>query len=121
MRLECGPEAEVIGKGAALFYPAEAVAQGKPREDLAEARRLGRLSAEDWRRRQDGSEFLAHVTITPLYDDSGRPRGYGKVVRDLTEERAAKRPQAPTASHGRYIFCTVPARPVWRSEPTAHI
>src|SRR3546814_13839546 len=88
MRLECGPEAEVIGKGAALFYPAEAVAQGKPREDLAEARRLGRLSAEDWRRRKDGSEFLAHVTITPLYDDSGRLRGYGKVVRDITEERA---------------------------------
>src|SRR3546814_18081326 len=79
-----------------------------PREDLAEVRRLGRLSAEDWRRRKDGSEFLAHVTITPLYDDSGRLRGYGKVVRDITEEREAERRQAQSEAHARSILSTVP-------------
>lgn len=107
-RLKGWPEAEVIGKDAALFYPVEAVAQGKPQEDLAAARRLGRFSAEDWRRRKDGSEFLAHVTITPLYDDSGRLRGYGKVVRDITEERAAERRQAQSEAHVRSILSTVP-------------
>src|SRR3546814_11359366 len=74
-RLKGWPEAEVIGKDAALFYPAEAVAQGKPREDLAEARRLGRLSAEDWRRRKDGSEVLAHVTIPQLERSAERRVG----------------------------------------------
>src|SRR3546814_2874232 len=43
-----------------------------------------------------------------LYDDSGRLRGYGKVVRDITEERAAERRQAQSEAHVRSILSTVP-------------
>src|SRR3546814_7466986 len=43
-----------------------------------------------------------------LYDDSGRVGGDGKVVRDITEERAAERRQAQSEAHVRSILSTVP-------------
>ena len=99
---------EVTGRSSALFYPPASIAQGKPARDLEAARRDGRLEEEDWRIRKDGSEFLAHVTLTALYDGSGRLRGFGKVIRDVTEQRAAERRLSASASQFRSILATVP-------------
>jgi len=107
-RLKGWTESEVIGKNVALFYPADAVARGQPAADLARASELGHFDEEDWRLRKDGSEFLAHVTITALHDKDGKLRGYGKVVRDISEERAAERRLAANAEHLRSILSTVP-------------
>jgi two-component system sensor kinase FixL len=101
-------EEEVLGKDTSIFYPADAVEAGKPANDLAIARGTGRLEEEDWRLRKDGSEFLAHITITPLYDRAGQLRGYGKVVRDVTEERAAERRIRRSEAQLRSILSTVP-------------
>ena len=90
-RLKGWSEREVIGQDAAMFYPADARASGKPEADLRQARALGKLEGEDWRLRKDGSEFLAHVSITALHDAAGQLKGYGKVVRDVTGQRAAER------------------------------
>lgn len=99
---------EVVGKPSALFYPSAAVADGKPARDLEMARSAGRLDIEDWRVRKDGSEFLAHVTITALYDASGTLRGFGKVIRDVTEQRAWERQLSASANQFRSILATVP-------------
>lgn len=107
-RLQGWAESEVIGENLAIFYPADAVAKGKPMADLARANELGHFEEEDWRLRKGGSEFLAHVTITALYDKQGELRGYGKVVRDISEERAAQRRLAANAEHLRSILSTVP-------------
>jgi len=41
--------------------------------------------------RNDGSQFLAHVVINPIYDDAGSHLGFAKITRDITEEHAAER------------------------------
>ncbi len=106
-RLKGWREEDVLGRDMALFYPASAVAAGKPRADLDAALRDGKLEEEDWRLRKDGSEFLAQVLITPLRGPDGRLRGYGKVIRDITEQRASERQATAAANHLRSILATV--------------
>lgn len=106
-RLKGWSEEDVLGRDMAIFYPASAVAAGKPCADLDAALRDGKLEEEDWRLRKDGSEFLAQVLITPLRGPDGRLRGYGKVIRDITEQRASERQATAAANHLRSILATV--------------
>jgi len=107
-RLKGWTEAEVLGQHTSLFYPHDQIEQGKPDDDLAIARELGRLEEEAWRLRKDGSEFLAHITITALYDEARELRGFGKVIRDVTEQRAVERALEASAAHLQSILSTVP-------------
>lgn len=107
-RLNGWREAEVVGKPAAIFYPPDAIAAGKPADDLAAAVRDGRVEAEEWRVRKDGSEFLADVSITALRNDDGSLRGFAKVVSDITGRRAAEEALRSQESHLRSILSTVP-------------
>jgi len=99
---------EIVGRHCAVFYPPEDVVAGRPDEDLARAREAGRLTQEYWNVRKDGSEFLAHVTTTALHTPSGELRGYGKVVRDITESRASQLAIEGREAHLRSILDTVP-------------
>lgn len=107
-RLKGWTEAEVIGQSSAIFYPPDEVAQGRPEQDLERARREGVFRQEDWRLRKDGSRFLADVSLTALYDESGELRGFGKVIRDVTEQRAADSRLRASAGQMRSILSTVP-------------
>lgn len=107
-RLKGWTEAEIVGRSFELFYPADSVASGKPALDLARTRDLGRYDEEDWRLRKDGTEFLAHVSITALYDHRGALRGFGKVLRDVTDQRATESALRASASHLSSILSTVP-------------
>ena len=107
-RLTGWSEAEALGRPMSIFYSDPAVAAGEAERDLAQARAEGRLVREEWRRRKNGSEFLAHVTMTALHDGEGRLRGFGKVVRDITAERASERTLAASAEQFRTILATVP-------------
>lgn len=107
-RIKGWTEEEVIGRDFALFYPPEDVAAGKPQGDLARASLAGRLEEESWRLRKDGSEFLADVTITALRDDAGALRGFGKVIRDITDRKAAEAAVARREHHLRSILDTIP-------------
>jgi len=107
-RLKGWAEAEVIGTHAALFYPADAVAAGKPDSDLRIAAAEGKLEEEDWRVRKDGSEFFASVSITALRDADGAIRGFAKIVSDITDQRAAERALMAREAHLRSILSTVP-------------
>lgn len=107
-RLKGWSEAEVVGRDASTFYPADAIAAGKPAADLARAAREGRFESEDWRVRKDGSEFLADVSITALRNPDGSVRGFAKVVSDITARRAAEEALRSQESHLRSILSTVP-------------
>jgi two-component system sensor kinase FixL len=99
---------EIVGRHFALFYPPDGIANDKPRQDLEAASLRGRLEEESWQIRRDGSEFLASTTTTALYDPSGALRGFGKVVRDITDEKAAEMALARREQHLRSILETVP-------------
>lgn len=109
-RLTGWSEAEVIGQPVDVFYPVDAVARGLHVDDLEQAIADGGLQTEDWRLRKDGSEFLAQVSTTPLYDDQGTLRGFAKVVRDITNQRAIEQELRSSEAHLRTILSTVPMR-----------
>jgi len=99
---------DVVGRNAAMFYPADAIAEDKPERDLAAARSAGRIEEEGWRAHRDGTEFLAHVSITALYDTGGALRGFAEIVRDITDQRAAETAIKANEDHLRSILSTVP-------------
>ncbi|WP_454883254.1 PAS domain S-box protein [Sphingomonas oryzagri] len=107
-RLKGWTEEEAIGLHTSAFYPADAVAAGKPQADLDRARAEGRFEEEEWRVRKDGSEFLACISFTALWDESGALRGFAKVVSDITDRRAAEGALRSSENHLRSILSTVP-------------
>lgn len=107
-RIKGWTQFEILGRHVGVFYIPEDVVAGKPQADLARAAADGRIEEESWRRRKDGSEFLASVTITALYDEAGALRGFGKVVRDITDQKAAEFALTRREQHLRSIVETVP-------------
>ncbi len=76
---------EIRGRHFSVFYPPEDAAAGMPEEELRRAAANGRVEAEGWRVRKDGSRFWASVTVSALWDSAGGLRGFAKVTRDVTE------------------------------------
>ena len=78
---------EILGKHMSRFYVPEDVQAGKPWEELAAARREGRIESEGWRVRKNGERFWARAVVSAVYDDAGHARGFAKVTQDLTDQR----------------------------------
>ncbi len=78
---------EVIGKHFSLFFPKEDIASQKPERELAFAVREGRYEEEAWQVRKDGTKFWARITITAIRDKEGALLAFGKVTRDLTQQK----------------------------------
>src|SRR5207302_7053707 len=81
---------EIVGRHLSTFYQAEDIAAGHPAIELIQAEQQGRVEAEGWRVRKDGTRFWASVVITALRDDAGQLRGFAKVTRDITARRRAE-------------------------------
>lgn len=107
-RLLGWPADEILGRDAAVFYPADAIEAGAPAQALAQARRDAKFSTEDWRIRKDGSEFLAQISITTLRNADGGVRGFAIALSDITSRRATEDALRSQESHLRSILSTVP-------------
>jgi len=86
-RIEGYRAEEIIGRHFSVFYPPDAVAQGRPDWQLRTALEQGRAEDEGWRARKDGTKYWANAVITALKDKDGTLRGFAKIVRDMTERR----------------------------------
>ena len=82
---------EIIGEHFSRFYTEEDRANGEPVRALETARSEGRFLAEGWRVRKNGERFRASVVIDAIRDDQGRPIGFAKITRDITEREQAQR------------------------------
>ena len=71
-------------KVADLFTPDDQ-AQGLPEQELAEAAEKGRVSAQRWVVRKDGTWLPVQVTITSVRDAEGNLLGFANRLRDLSE------------------------------------
>lgn len=80
---------EVLGKHFSVFYPPEAVVEGKPAAGLTLAQQHWVFREEGERVRKDGSRYFAEVTITPLCDARGVLNGFGKLTRDISASKRA--------------------------------
>lgn len=78
---------EIMGQHFSCFYPAEAVAQGQPVRALAQAITQGRCREETVLLRIGGKPFWADVLITALPDAPERVRGFAVVVHDITARK----------------------------------
>jgi PAS domain S-box-containing protein len=78
---------EIIGQNFSRCYCPEDIARDMPKEELGIAGTTGRVEAEGWRLRMDGTRFWANVVITALRDRSGKLLGFSNITRDITERR----------------------------------
>jgi PAS domain S-box-containing protein len=81
---------EIIGQHFSVFYPEDDLKSRKPWHELEVAAKEGRFEDEGWRLRKDGSMFWANVIITAIRDEGGRLLGFGKVTRELTDQKSAR-------------------------------
>jgi two-component system CheB/CheR fusion protein len=86
-RLKGWTAEEIVGRHFSCFYTPEDAASGKPERLLERAIAGGSVEGEGWRLHRDGSRFWASVVITALHDETGRLRGFGKIVRDNTQRK----------------------------------
>jgi PAS domain S-box-containing protein len=82
---------EILGQEFTRFYEPDDIAAGIPARMLARAVAEGRYQGRGWRVRKDGGRFYAHVTVTALFDPSGRLSGFAKITQDVTAELEAER------------------------------
>ena len=85
-------ETEMLGKPADLIFTPEDRAAGLPAQELGMAAAEGRAMDLRWHLKKDGSRFFADGIMEALYDD-GRLRGFGKVLRDATQQVVRTRPE----------------------------
>jgi PAS domain S-box-containing protein len=83
-------EAEILGQPGAILFTEEDRARGEARKEFEIALRDGRADDERWHRRKDGSRFWGSGVMTAIRGADGRLAGCAKVMRDLTERRAAE-------------------------------
>ncbi len=81
---------EIIGRHMSCFYTPEDITREWPLHLLQKAEVEGRWEDEGWRVRKGGSRFWASMSITALHDKNGRPQGFFKVTRDITERKQAE-------------------------------
>lgn len=81
---------EIVGQHVSVFYTDDDIRNGQASQNLNAAREKGEFQTEGWRKRKDGTLFWAHVTITALYDENKKMRGYVKIARDITEQKKAE-------------------------------
>ncbi|MFS2103307.1 PAS domain S-box protein [Ralstonia sp. Ralssp135] len=80
---------EIIGQPFALLYPPEGRASGAPEAALHAAAKTGRHVEEGWRMRKDGTPFWANVAVTALRDSTNALIGFGTVISDVSDKKAA--------------------------------
>jgi hypothetical protein len=81
---------EVIGEHFSMFYTPQDREAGEPQRTLETATREGRFENKGWRVRKDGTRFLAHVVVDPIWGDTGTLLGFAKITRDITESTLAQ-------------------------------
>ncbi|XQQ06533.1 MAG: PAS domain S-box protein [Leptolyngbya sp. IPPAS B-1204] len=88
------PESEILGRHFSHFFPPELIAQGLPEQELTMTVTEGRSQQERLHVRKDGTRFWASEVMTALRDETGRLRGFSKVMRDVTERKRAETERA---------------------------
>jgi PAS domain S-box-containing protein len=82
--------AQAIGMSGEEIFTPEDRAKNAPEKEIATARRRGRAEDERWHLRKDGSRIWGSGLMMPLHSDDGKIAGYLKILRDLTERKAAQ-------------------------------
>lgn len=80
-------EAGIVGRHYSVLFPLQAIASGKPRQELVTAVTAGTSEVEGWRVRKNGMQFWVTGTVTAVHDSEGKVIAFAKVTRDITVKR----------------------------------
>lgn len=80
-------ETEPIGRPSSFIFTLEDIAAGVPERELGKALATGRASDDRWHVRKAGSRFWGSGIVTLLQAEDGKPRGFVKAFRDLTDRK----------------------------------
>lgn len=83
-------EQEIIRKSVSIFFTAEDRATGQDSLELSTALTRGRADDDRWHVRKDGSRLWSSGVVTPILDEDGKPSGFVKILRDLTDRKLAE-------------------------------
>lgn len=112
---------EIIGQSFSLFYPPEERATGEPEAALRSATEAGRYVQEGWRVRKDGTLFWANVAMTALRDGAGRLIGFGNVIDDISDKKAAHDAVLKSERSFRLLVQGVTDYAIFMLSPDGHI
>ncbi|MCF0072776.1 PAS domain S-box protein [Dyadobacter sp. CY261] len=84
------PEAEILGKSGDILFTPEDRQNGVPDYEQQTARDHGHAENERWHVRKNGTRFWGSGSMSSLMDAHGKILGFVKIMRDLTEKRAAE-------------------------------
>jgi len=79
--------AEILGRSSFILFTPEDRRDGVPELELETAATKGHASDDRWQMRKDGTPFFANGVSIPLRDGQGALLGFGKILRDYTEEK----------------------------------
>src|SRR4051812_44349596 len=119
-RIKGYTEEEILGQHFSCFYTEEDRAAGVPDRALRLAAETGRFSGEGWRKRKNGQRFWAMVVIDALRQD-GKLVGFGKVTRDITEQRQAQQAKLETERRFRLLVEGVTDYAIYMIDPAGHV
>ena len=112
---------EIIGQPLALLYPPESRASGAPQAALRAAAESGRYVAEGWHIRKDGTPFWANVAMTALRDSNNALIGFGTVISDMSEKKAAHDAVLNSERNFRLLVQGVTDYAIFMLSPDGHI
>jgi PAS domain S-box-containing protein len=81
---------EIIGQHFSRFYTEEDQRAGVPAQMLRQAAEEGKVTAEGWRVRKNGSRFAASTVVEAIHDNTGKLIGFAKITRDITAQRESQ-------------------------------
>ena len=93
---------EILGTHFSRFYSEEDRAT-QPWEELAMARRIGRVETEGWRFKKNGERFWARVVLTALHEQDHRLRGFAQITQDLSDRRHIQSLEQAARNVGDFI------------------
>jgi len=101
-----GPE-EVLGKSVEILVPEDHAGETERiLERVREGRKVDHFETQ--RKRKDGTVIDVSVTVSPVWDTSGRLVGASKVARDVSGAKLAERALAEREAHLQSVLDTVP-------------
>ncbi|MFM0415995.1 hybrid sensor histidine kinase/response regulator [Paraburkholderia aromaticivorans] len=112
---------EIIGKPYSVFFSEAERAAGAPEAELRAAAEAGRYVIEGWRLRKDGTSFWANVVMTALRDSRGQLIGFGKVVADISDKRAAHEAVVRSERSFRLLVQGVTDYAIFMLSPDGHV
>jgi PAS domain S-box-containing protein len=81
---------EMLGQPFLCLFPPDEVAAGAPQKEIEKVLVNGREEAEGWHLRKDGTRFWSNSVMVAIRNDKGQLQGFSRVMRDVTERKAAQ-------------------------------